>query len=302
MDDQAKGKRRPASAEDTGSKVGPPRQAPPVFADILCAIDGSRGSRVAVHQAICLCEPGAKLRFAAVSREVGSGLSAQADLSETRARTALDEAVSIARGPKIEAGAGLLRGAKTSDLLLAEAAGHDLLIAGCHGGSRLGGMMLGATATQLAHRAEIPLLIARRTIESDNFPQSILLATDGSKGSWAAARVATRLAKRRDAELRLVYVPDGRRAERYREVLKQLAVIEKVTDAPSVIADSPGHIAGRICEEAKGQQASLVVIGRRGRSGLKALGSISERVVHRAQCSVLVVPAGKAESAPRSTA
>ena len=302
MGGKAKEKRRPASGEATGNEAPLRRQALPIFAGILCAIDGSRGSRVAIDQAICLCEPGAKLRFAAVSHEVGSGLSAQADLSEMHARTALDEAVSFARGPKIETSVALLHGAKTSDLLLAEAAGHDLLVAGCHGGSRLSGMMLGSTATQLAHRAEIPLLIARRTIDAGNFPNSILLATDGSEGSWAAARVATRMAKSRDSELRLVYVPDGRRAERYREVLKQLAAIEKVTDAPSAIADSPGHIADRICEAAKGRQASLVVIGRRGRSGLKALGSVSERVVHGAQCSVFAVPASEVQPRPRSTA
>jgi nucleotide-binding universal stress UspA family protein len=33
----------------------------------------------------------------------------------------------------------------------------------------------------------------------------------------------------------------------------------------------------------------LVVIGSRGLHGLKALGSISERVAHQAECSVLVV-------------
>ena len=33
----------------------------------------------------------------------------------------------------------------------------------------------------------------------------------------------------------------------------------------------------------------LVVIGSRGLHGLKALGSVSERVAHQAECSVLVV-------------
>jgi nucleotide-binding universal stress UspA family protein len=37
-------------------------------------------------------------------------------------------------------------------------------------------------------------------------------------------------------------------------------------------------------------QSSLIVIGPRGVSGGKALGSVSERVVHGAACSVLVVP------------
>ena len=33
----------------------------------------------------------------------------------------------------------------------------------------------------------------------------------------------------------------------------------------------------------------LVVVGSRGLHGLKALGSVSERVAHQAKCSVLVV-------------
>jgi nucleotide-binding universal stress UspA family protein len=150
--------------------------------------------------------------------------------------------------------------------------------------------MLGSTATQVAHRAERPLLVARRTVDGSNFPQSILLATDGSPGSWAAARVATGLAKAQRSELRLVHVPDGTHAERYQEVLKQLTVIEKATGSSPVVVDNPGHVAERIGEAARAAQSSLIVIGRRGLSGVRALGSISERVVHRAPCSVLVVP------------
>jgi nucleotide-binding universal stress UspA family protein len=181
-----------------------------------------------------------------------------------------------------------LRGAESSDLLLAEAAGRDLLVAGCHGGSRSGSMMLDGTATQLAQHAEVPLLIARRTVDTDNFPQSVLLATDGSDGSLAPAGVATRLAKARGSALRLVYVPDAKRAKHYREVLKQQALIELVTGNSPKIAEDSGHVADRICEEAKGYRASMIVIGRRGLGGVKALGSVSEQVLHRAQCSVLV--------------
>jgi nucleotide-binding universal stress UspA family protein len=258
-------------------------RAPPVFANVLCAIDGSRGSRAAIHQAVCLCEPGAKLRFVVVHHEVGSGASAQADLSEMHARAVLDEAASVARGGKLETSVSLLGGAESSGLLLTEAAGHDLLVAGCNGGTKLG-----STAARLAQHAEVPLLISRRTIDADNFPQSVLLATDGSDGSVAPARAATRLAKARGSALRLVYVPDGRRAERYREVLKQQALIELVTGSSPKLAEDSGHVADRICEEAKAYRASMVVIGRRGLGGVKALGSVSERVLHRAQCSVLV--------------
>ncbi len=211
------------------------------------------------------------------------------------ARAVLDEAASIAREDKLESSVSLLRGTKLSDLLLAEAAGHDLLVAGCRGGSRNGDMALGSTTGRLARHAEVPLLIARRTIDTGNFPQSVLLATDGSDGSTAPARVATRLAKARGSALRLAYVPDGRRAERYREVLKQQALIELITGSFPKIAEDSGHVADRICDEAKGYHASMIVIGRRGLGGVKSLGSVSERVLQRAQCSVLVATARESE-------
>ena len=44
-----------------------------------------------------------------------------------------------------------------------------------------------------------------------------------------------------------------------------------------------------IVETAAREDASLVVIGSRRVGGVRALGSVSERVVHEAPCSVLVV-------------
>lgn len=264
-------------------------KAPPPFNDVLCAVNGSRGSAEAVHQATSLC---GSLRLVAVCHELRFGKHAQVDLSERHAREALDEAAYAPRHAGVEVSTELLHGAPTSDLLLEKAAEHDLLVVGCHGGSRAGGIMLGSTATQVAHRAEQPLLIARRTADGKDFPRTVLLATDGSPGSWAAARIATRISQFRNSELRLIHVPDGMHPERYREVLKQLTVIEKATGYSPAVVDSPGHVAERIGEAARAAQSSLIVIGRRGVGGIKALGSVSERVVHRAPCSVLAVPAG----------
>lgn len=274
-----------------GEAKQPLPQAPPPFSDILCAVDGSRGSEEAARQAIALGEPGAGLTFIAVHQERGVGLVAQAALSEQRARAALEEAVSLCRKTDIRPRESLLSGAPVSDVLLAEAEAHDLLVLGCHGGSRLGGIMLGSMATLIAHRAVRPVLVARRTVDGVDFPQSVLLATDGSPGSWAAARIATRIARAPRSELRLVYVPDGTHPERYRQVLKQLTVIEEATGFSPRVVDKPGQVADRIGEAARAGQSSLIVIGRRGLSGIRALDSVSERVVHRAPCSVLVVPA-----------
>lgn len=261
----------------------------PSFRDILCGVDGSRGSDEAVRQAIALGSPGGSISFIAVCEDRGVGLGAQASLSEQRARSALDEASALAREAGVRPSTTIRSGASVREVVLAEAAGHDLLVVGSHGGSWLGGIILGSTATQIAHRAEGPVLVARRVPNGDDFPQRILLATDGSPGSWAAARTATCIAQGRHSELALVYVPDGMHPERYREVLKQLTMIEKASGSQPSVVDSPGQVAERITGTAQAAHSSLIVIGQRGVKGLRALGSVSERVVHRALCSVLVV-------------
>jgi nucleotide-binding universal stress UspA family protein len=57
-----------------------------------------------------------------------------------------------------------------------------------------------------------------------------------------------------------------------------------------------GYPATVIEEEAVRQQADLIVIGSRGRTGVKhlLLGSIAERVVQKAPCPVLTVKLGHA--------
>jgi nucleotide-binding universal stress UspA family protein len=263
-----------------------------VFARVLCAIDGSRGSEEAVHQAIALCGAGVALCFLAVTHTVGVGLSAAADLSEARAREALAEAARLAREAGIRSSIELRTGSPVSEILLSESASHDLLVIGSHGGSRIGGMMLGSTVTQTAHRTSRALMVARRSSEGEGFPKSILVGSDGSTSSWAAVRLAIRIARVFGSGLRVTYAPDGAHPERYRELLKQISEIERMTGASPVVIDTPGHPADQIIEAARAARSAMVIIGRRGVTGVKALGSVGERVVHRAPCSVLLVPPG----------
>jgi nucleotide-binding universal stress UspA family protein len=56
-------------------------------------------------------------------------------------------------------------------------------------------------------------------------------------------------------------------------------------------AQRSGHSGRTICEVARTWEADLIVIGRRGHSGLEnlVLGSVSNYVLHHAPCSVLTV-------------
>jgi nucleotide-binding universal stress UspA family protein len=75
------------------------------------------------------------------------------------------------------------------------------------------------------------------------------------------------------------------------------ALLKQYTEAAKaqgVVADSEcliGDAGHQLCEMARDWFADLIVVGRRGRTGLAEafLGSVSNYVVHHAPCSVLVI-------------
>jgi nucleotide-binding universal stress UspA family protein len=72
------------------------------------------------------------------------------------------------------------------------------------------------------------------------------------------------------------------------EGYKQRAQQANVKASTVYNAGEPGFL---ICQHAKSWGAELILVGRRGRSGLTELmlGSVSSYVMHRAHCSVLVI-------------
>ena len=62
-----------------------------------------------------------------------------------------------------------------------------------------------------------------------------------------------------------------------------------MTGAEPEILDRPGSPHHAVAEAARDFEASLVVTGSRGLSGVAALKSASERIAHAAPCSVLVI-------------
>ena len=71
---------------------------------------------------------------------------------------------------------------------------------------------------------------------------------------------------------------------------------------PTEFKQVTGHPSSTICEIAQSCQADVIVMGRRGHSGLQEmlLGSVSNYVVHHAPCSVLLVQV-PAKKEPLST-
>lgn len=75
------------------------------------------------------------------------------------------------------------------------------------------------------------------------------------------------------------------------ERLRHHAAIANTAGVTTEFRQLVGNPATTICKTAQAWAADLIVVGNRGRSGLGelVLGSVSNYVMHRAPCSVLVI-------------
>jgi nucleotide-binding universal stress UspA family protein len=258
----------------------------PPFTSILCGVEGHPESTEAVRQAIALATQGARLHFLAVHPEFELDPATYRESLEA----SLDEAMRMADEAGVEATCEMHDGRYAVDVLLAVGRAYDVLVIGTHNNSRLAGIFLGSTASEAVHDTERPLLIARPLDEESAFPRSILVATDGSEESWAPCRTAAGLAASFDSELAMVHVGNGEREERRHAVEEQVAAAGRALGSEPELIRQDGRATDSILRAAGRRNATLLVVGRRGLKGLKALGSVSERIVHGARCSVLLVP------------
>jgi nucleotide-binding universal stress UspA family protein len=113
----------------------------------------------------------------------------------------------------------------------------------------------------------------------------ILHTNDGSSESLDAARVAGTLAARHESTVLTLHV--GETSDR--SVAEEAVAIIQSSGREPVVKVEQGSPPRRIVEVANRTGASLIVVGSRGRTGLAALGSVSEWVTHHAGCSVLIV-------------
>lgn len=126
----------------------------------------------------------------------------------------------------------------------------------------------------------------------------LLIAVDGSDCARRATTFGLELAARYDAAVDIVAVYAGDTAQG-RAILDEAASMAAnvgVTVDTDLLSGKP---ATSIVDRAADRDADLIVVGRRGRSGVRErlLGSITERILRRSGPPVLTVPEGDAGAA-----
>lgn len=257
---------------------------PAEFSRVVCFVDGSPDGLEALRQAAALRAPEGEL-VGVVALDLG--LAAEAGFEATHAAAQLEEEAEQARDDAAAALEGIpsaeveiVSGRPAAALrAVAEHRRADLLAIGRHGSSRRRGLIVGSLVTEMIHEAPCPVLVTRPPAGGGPWvPRTLTVGIDGSDCSLDALGVARALGERLGARVRLLAATGGKRIDA--DELGRLGDVELDERRPvdALVAASEG--------------SDLVVVGCRGLHGLASLGSVSERVAHRAVNSVLVVRGG----------
>lgn len=255
------------------------------FDRVVVGLDGSDYGFEALRQGLVLRAPDAPLVALTVLDAVTDRLPpVEPDPALKLLRRIQEHSSALLRGhPSCEA--WVVRG-EVLPTLLEHARREDasLIAVGAQQHGRLVGALLGSTATGVLHDAQCSVLLARPRLGERWSPRRIVVGVDGSEPSLAALETADELAARLGSSVTVLTGTSGKQVVR--------------TEPLSARVDEwvPSHPVAVLVEQSV--DADLVVVGSRGLHGIRSLGSVSERVAHRAHCSVLVVRPGNRVAAP----
>lgn len=289
--------------------------------NILLADDGSPHSQAAIR---LLCDlplpPQTKITALTVFTPLQSSDHARFGQSLETTRACLQE-----KG--LSASTELQLGYPAEKIIeLAEQLHPDLIVMGAKGLRATLGILLGGVAQQVVEYANRPVLIVRAPYKPI---QRILFATDGSEHSQSALEYLVDFPLPDRAEIHLIHVMppapepypliqawppapeivqpapflrpeeiDNLLAEqelRATSLIERFTAVIAATGKPVHSQLARGDAATEIIGYIKENGIDLVVIGSRGLSQVKSwlLGSVSRKIIHYSDCTVLVVKSGE---------
>ncbi|WP_030327716.1 universal stress protein [Micromonospora parva] len=231
----------------------------------------------------------------------GGGLRHRA---EELVEAAVNEAEATVPGLSIS---GEIIDGEAAAVLVGESPTAALIVLGDRGLGGFSALVVGSVAVQVAAYADCPVLVARGTQRPD---QPVLVAVDGSDASRRAADVAAETAVSLGVPLvavhayrhpgssgpgdmqPLVYDEAKLHREQERMLAGWLTGLTEDHRGLRLTCQATRGRPGTVLAEAS-RSAQLAVVGGRGRGEVTGLllGSVSQSMLHHAQCPVMVVRA-----------
>jgi hypothetical protein len=168
----------------------------------------------------------------------------------------------------------------------------DMIIIGRRGRGRLMKVLMGPVAARVISHAPCKVLVVPRAARIEC--RNILVATDGSSHSRAAAAEAIGIAKRCGSNIiALSSVHSEQDLAAAKANVDKIVEMAQKEGIPVEALTPIGRSHEVIVETAGGRGVDLIVMGTYGKTGLKKflMGSSTEKVIGHASCGVLVVRA-----------
>ncbi|MBF0519047.1 MAG: universal stress protein [Nitrospirae bacterium] len=264
---------------------------------IILATDGSDFSKGAITEGInfasaCMTRL-TLLRVFEFNPEFETSGMAYVEKMEEEAGKHFDAIRDLAAEQNVECDIVVRRSNQPYEAIVDEAKKRkaDIIIMGKHGRTGLTLMMMGSQTAKTIAYSQCKVLVVPKAAEIKG--ENIMLATDGSKFSEAAELEAVNMAARCPFVKNFLAVSVATGKEKIAEAENNLLRVKDNCAKRGVAVETLALIGEpykAIVNASMESGADLVIMGSHGRTGLQRLlmGSVAERVVSLAQCSVLI--------------
>jgi nucleotide-binding universal stress UspA family protein len=267
-----------------------------VFERIVAGTDGSDTAKLAMEHAVELARripahltvvsayrAPAPARTGRISDRRAVSATPEAFSSEAAIARALLRDVEASHGERVAIRTRAVPGEPSTSLMLtAQEEGADLLVVGNLGMNR-SQFLMRSIPGRVAHRAPISVLVVDTVHGRRPGYERMLVGVGDGPSGFHAAEAAVWLADRLGAEIAAVVAGSG--------TAEQEAAARARTLWPGLdVRLVPGSATAELCNLAESGRYDLLVVGNRGTAGARRfLGSVPDRVSHRAPTNVLIV-------------
>lgn len=263
---------------------------------ILLSTDGSEYSSGAVREAINLAGRCSSQLIAMSVIETNVEFSALApelvEKEELKTRKILEEVKAQAEEAGVPCEIVAHEGETPWRFIVDEAEKRDvgMIVMGRRGRSAVKKIVVGSVTARVIGHSNRPVMVTPRA--SHLTGSSVLLATDGSEYSMAAADYAIDYGKK--FGIKPVVVSVASNSSELSKAEENIAKVAETAKGYGVEVEGVTMVAKpqeAIVGTAKERDIELIVIGSHGRTGLERLlmGSVAEGVIDSTECAVLVV-------------